>query len=72
MEDLTEAAKAEDRAGTYATPVLYEEMVGVYLLLKAKGRQGNIPSEEIKVSITHTGIYEDASEPKLSAVTLRA
>lgn len=61
VETLAAAAKAECGAGTYETPVLYEEMDGVYLALQGKDRQEHGPSKEMKVSIAYSGVYEDAS-----------
>lgn len=61
VESLAAAAKAERSAGTYETPVLYEEMDGVYLSLQGKDRQEYGPSKEMKVSIAYSGVYEDAS-----------
>ncbi len=61
VEGLADAAKAECDAGTYETPVLYEEMDGVYLALHGKDRQENGPSKEMKVAIAYSGVYEDAS-----------
>ena len=61
MDSLAAAAKAECGSGTYETPVLYEEMDGVYLALQGKDRLEHGPSKEMKVSIAYPGIYEDAS-----------
>ena len=60
VDTLVVAAKAERRAGTYETPVLYEEMDGVYLALQGKDRLEYGLGKEMKVSITYSGIYEDA------------
>jgi len=61
VDSLAAAAKAECGSGTYETPVLYEEMDGVYLALQGKDRLEHGPSKEMKVSIAYSGIYEDAS-----------
>ena len=61
VDTLAAAAKAECGAGTYETPVLYEEMDGVYLALQGKDRLEHGSSKEMKVSIAYSGIYEDAS-----------
>ena len=61
VEELAAAAKAERGAGAYETPVLYEEMDGVYLDLQGKDRLENGPSKEMKVSIAYSGVCEDAS-----------
>ena len=61
VEELAAAAKAECGAGAYETPVLYEEMDGVYLDLQGKDRLEYGPSKEMKVSIAYSGVYEDAS-----------
>lgn len=61
VDGLAAAAKAERGAGTYETPVLYEEMDGVYLALQGKDRQEYGPSKEMKVSIAYSGVHEDAS-----------
>ena len=63
VEELAAAAKAECGAGAeaYETPVLYEEMNGVYLDLQGKDRLENGPSKEMKVSIAYSGVCEDAS-----------
>lgn len=61
VDGLAEAAKAECGAGTYETPVLYEEMDGVYLALQGKDRRENGPGKEMKVAIAYSGVYEDAS-----------
>lgn len=61
VEGLAEAAKAGSGAGTYETPVLYEEMDGVYLALQGKDRQEYCPGKEMKVSIAYSGVHEDAS-----------
>ncbi len=61
VEGLAAAAKAECGAGAYETPVLYEEMDGVYLDLQGKDRLEYGPSKEMKVSIAYSGVYEDAS-----------
>lgn len=60
VDTLAAAAKAERGAGTYETPVLYEEMDGVYLALQGKDRLEYGPGKEMKVSIAYSGIYEDA------------
>lgn len=61
VDGLAVAAKEERGAGTYETPVLYEEMDGVYLALQGKDRQAYGSSKEMKVSIAYSGVYEDAS-----------
>lgn len=61
VDTLAVAAKSECGAGTYETPVLYEEMDGVYLALQGKDRLEYGPSKEMKVSIAYSGVYEDAS-----------
>ena len=61
MDTLAVAAKAERRAGTYETPVLYEEMADVYLALQGKDRLEHGPGKEMKVSIAYSGIYKDAA-----------
>ena len=61
VDGLAEAARAECGAGTYETPVLYEEMDGVYLALQGKDRKEHGPSKEMKVAIAYSGVYEDAS-----------
>lgn len=61
VDVLAAAAKAECGAGVYETPVLYEEMDGVYLALQGKDRQEYGPSKEMKVSIAYSGVNEDAS-----------
>ena len=61
VEGLAAAAKAACGAGAYETPVLYEEMDGVYLDLQGKDRLEHGPSKEMKVSIAYSGVYEDAS-----------
>lgn len=61
VEGLAAAAKAEAGAGTYKTPVLYEEMDGVYLALQGRDREEYGPSKEMKVSIAYSGVNEDAS-----------
>ena len=61
VDSLAAAAKAECGSGTYETPVLYEEMDGVYFALQGKDRLEHGPSKEMKVSIAYSGIYEDAS-----------
>lgn len=60
VDGLASAAKAENGAGTYETPVLYEEMDGVYLNLQGKDRQEYGPSKEMRVSIVYSGVHEDA------------
>ena len=60
VDALAAAAKAECGAGSYETPVQYEEMDGVYLALQGKDRQEHGSSKEMKVAITYSGIYEDA------------
>ena len=54
MDTLAVAAKAERRAGTYETPVLYEEMADVYLALQGKDRLEHGPGKEMKVSIAYS------------------
>lgn len=61
VDRLAAAAKAESGGGTYETPVLYEEMDGVYLVLQGKDRQEHGSGKEMKVSIAYSGVYEDAS-----------
>lgn len=61
VDGLAAAVKAESSTGAYETPVLYEEMDGVYLALQGKDRQENGASKEMKVSIAYSGVYEDAS-----------
>lgn len=61
VEGLAVAAQADCGAGTYETPVLYEEMDGVYLALQGKDRQEYGASKEMKVSIAYSGVHEDAS-----------
>ena len=61
VDTLAVAAKAERRAGTYETPVLYEEMADVYLALQGKDRLEHGPGKEMKVSIAYSGIYKDAA-----------
>lgn len=61
VDGLAAAAQAEEGAGTYRTPVLYEEMDGVYLALQGKDRMEHGSSKEMKVSIAYSGVYEDAS-----------
>ena len=61
VDGLAEAARAECGAGTYETPVLYEEMDGVYLALQGKDRKEHGPSKEMKVAIAYSGVHEDAS-----------
>ena len=61
VDTLAAAAKAERGAGTYETPVLYEEMDGVYLALQGKDRLEHGRGKEMKVSIAYSGICEDAS-----------
>lgn len=61
VDGLAAAAKAECGAGVYETPVLYEEMDGVYLALQGKDRQEHGTSKEMKVSIAYSGVYENAS-----------
>lgn len=61
VDGLAAAAKAECGAGAYETPVLYEEMDGVYLALQGKDRQEYGSSKEMKVSIAYSGVYEDVS-----------
>lgn len=61
VDGLAEATRAECGAGTYETPVLYEEMDGVYLVLQGKDRKEHGPSKEMKVAIAYSGIHEDAS-----------
>lgn len=61
VDGLAEAARAECGAGTYETPVLYEEMDGVYLALQGKDRKEHGPNKEMKVAIAYSGVHEDAS-----------
>lgn len=61
VDGLAALAKAECGAGTYETPILYEEMDGVYLALQGKDRQEYGSNKEMKVSIAYSGVYEDAS-----------
>lgn len=61
VDGLAAAALAEEGAGTYKTPVLYEEMDGVYLALQGEDRLEHGSSKEMKVSIAYSGVYEDAS-----------
>lgn len=61
VEKLAAAAKAENGAGAYETPVLYEEMDGVYLALQGQDRKEYGSSKELKLSIAYSGIHEDAS-----------
>jgi len=67
VDGLAKAAKAESGAGIYETPVLYEEMDGVYLALQGKDRRENGPSKEMKVSIAYSGVHEDASGRRILA-----
>lgn len=60
VDGLAAAAKAECGAGSYETPVLYEEMDGVYLALQGADRREHGASKEMKVSIAYSGVYEDA------------
>ena len=62
VEKLAAAAKAENGAGAYETPVLYEEMDGVYLALQGQDRKEYGSSKELKLSIAYSGIHEDANE----------
>lgn len=64
VETLAAAAKAGRGAGTYETPVLYEETDGVYLALQGKDRLEHGPGREMKVSTAYSGIYENASGPR--------
>ena len=61
VDTLAAAAKAECGAGSYETPVLYEEMDGVYLALQGKDRREHGSSKEMKVAIAYSGVHEDAS-----------
>lgn len=61
VEVLAAAAKAERGAGTYETPVLYEEMDGVYLALQGKDRREHGSSKEMKMAIAYSGVHEDGS-----------
>lgn len=67
VDGLAAAAKAGRGAGAYETPVLYEEMDGVYLALQGKDRLEHGPSKEMKVSIAYSGVYEDASGRRILA-----
>lgn len=61
VDRLAKAAESSRGTGTYETPVLYEEMDGVYLALQGKDRAEHGPSKEMKVSIAYSGVHEDAS-----------
>lgn len=62
IEELGHAAHERKASGTYQTPILYEEMDGVYLSLQGKDRQSHGTSKEMKVSIAYSGILEDKNE----------
>lgn len=67
VDDLAAAAEAGHGAGVYETPVLYEEMDGVYLALQGKDREEYGSSKEMKVSIAYSGVYADASGRRVLA-----
>lgn len=67
VDTLSEAAFCKLSAGSYETPILYEEMDGVYLSLQGKDRrESNTSNKEMKVSIAYSGVFENGHRRTLA------
>lgn len=58
-------AKTGAGRGSYESPILYEEMDGVWLALQGKDRAKYGPSREMKVSIAYAGVRLDGPKRRV-------